>query len=122
MEKIHVGTMGWSYPFWVGNFYPNGTKSAEYLTEYSKHFDTVEIDNTFYRIPNEISLDRWKKQTPDGFLFSAKFPQIITHRKMLKDCEKETEFFIKSVSTLQNKLGLLLLHFHRLSDLRKSQF
>jgi uncharacterized protein YecE (DUF72 family) len=111
MDKIHIGTMGWSYPFWVGNFYPNGVKSSEYLTEYSKHFDTVEIDNTFYRIPNEISFERWKRQTPDGFLFSAKFPQIITHKKMLKDCKKESEFFIKSVSILQNKLGPLLLQF-----------
>ena len=50
MDRIHVGTMGWSYNFWVGNFYGQGTRSNEYLTDYSKHFDTVEIDNTFYRI------------------------------------------------------------------------
>ncbi len=84
MDRIHIGTMGWSYPFWVENFYPKGAKSSEYLTEYSKHFDTVEIDSTFYRIPSKISFEKWRDQTPVGFLFSAKFPQIITHNKMLK--------------------------------------
>ena len=111
MHRIHVGTMGWSYDFWVGNFYPEGTKSNEYLTEYSKHFDTVEIDNTFYRIPSETSLGKWNMQTPAGFLFSAKFPQIITHRKMLQNCENEVQLFLERVSTLQNKLGPLLLQF-----------
>lgn len=111
MDKIHIGTMGWSYPFWVQNFYPKGAKSSEYLIEYSKHFDTVEIDSTFYRIPSKISFEKWRAQTPVGFLFSAKFPQIITHNKMLKDCEKESEFFIERISTLQNKLGPLLLQF-----------
>lgn len=111
MGRIHVGTMGWSYNFWAGNFYPEGTKSHEYLREYSKRFDTVEIDNTFYRIPSQTSLEKWNTQTPAGFIFSAKFPQIITHRKMLKDCENEVELFLERLSTLQNKLGPLLLQF-----------
>jgi uncharacterized protein YecE (DUF72 family) len=111
MERIHIGTMGWSYNFWVGNFYAEGTKSSEFLTEYSRQFDTVEIDNTFYRIPNVTSLEKWNRQTPDEFLFSAKFPQVITHRKMLKDCETEVALFLERMSTLQNKLGPLLLQF-----------
>lgn len=103
--------MGWSYPFWAENFYPKGASPSNYLSEYSKHFDTVEIDSTFYRIPNETTFQKWKNQTPDGFLFSAKFPQTITHKKMLKDCDREVEFFIERTSMLQNKLGPLLLQF-----------
>jgi uncharacterized protein YecE (DUF72 family) len=103
--------MGWSYNFWAGNFYPEGAKPSEYLGEYSKIFDTVEIDNTFYRIPSQTSLEKWDTQTPDGFLFSAKFPQIITHRKMLQDCESEVQLFLERISTLRNKLGPLLLQF-----------
>jgi uncharacterized protein YecE (DUF72 family) len=111
MDRIHIGTVGWSYNFWVGTFYAQGTRSDEYLTEYSKHFDTVEINNTFYRIPSQSSLEKWNKQTPPGFLFSAKFPQIITHQKMLKNCENEVKLFLERISTLQNKLGSLLLQF-----------
>jgi len=71
----------------------------------------VEIDSTFYRIPSKATFQKWKEQTPEGFLFSAKFPQIITHKKMLIDCEREVELFIERTATLQNKLGPLLLQF-----------
>jgi len=111
MDNINIGTMGWSYNFWVGNFYPERTKSNEYLTEYARQFGTVEIDNTFYRIPSKTSLEKWFKQTPPSFLFSAKFPQIITHRKMLKDCDSELQLFLDRIFTLQSKLGPLLLQF-----------
>jgi uncharacterized protein YecE (DUF72 family) len=103
--------MGWSYPFWAGNFYSKGASSTSYLSQYSKHFDTVEIDSTFYRIPSKATFQKWKEQTPDAFLFSAKFPQTITHKKMLIDCDREVEFFIETTSTLQDKLGPLLLQF-----------
>jgi uncharacterized protein YecE (DUF72 family) len=111
MGKIHVGTMGWSYDFWVGNFYAPATDASDYLTEYAKRFDTVEVDNTFYRIPSEATIRRWFDQTPSGFVFSLKFPRIITHVKMLKNCEQETSVFIKNVSGLDDKLGPLLLQF-----------
>lgn len=119
MEKVHIGTMGWSYSFWVGNFYPKGTKQADFLTEYSKHFDTVEVDNTFYRIPSRDVLENWKRQTQEGFLFSSKFPQVITHKKMLKDCEQELQFFIERVSTFETKLGPLLLQLPPMFGLEK---
>jgi len=111
MDKINVGTMGWSYDFWVGNFYAPATDASDYLTEYAKHFDTVEVDNTFYRIPSEATVRRWFDQAPSGFVFSLKFPRIITHVKMLKNCEQETNVFIKRVSSLDDKLGPLLLQF-----------
>jgi len=103
--------MGWSYNFWMGNFYPKGLTSAEFLTEYSKHFDTVEVDSTFYGIPYESTVLRWKAQTPPDFWFSLKFPRTITHEKMLKDCEQDVEGFIERISLLQGKLGPLLLQF-----------
>jgi uncharacterized protein YecE (DUF72 family) len=103
--------MGWSYDFWVGNFYAPATDASDYLTEYAKHFDTVEVDNTFYRIPSEATIKRWFDQTPSGFIFSLKFPRIITHVKMLKNCEQETSTFIKRVANLDDKLGPLLLQF-----------
>jgi len=111
IEKLHIGTMGWSYGFWVGDFYPRGLKPTGFLAEYAKHFGSVELDNTFYRIPSASTVKAWREQTPEGFLFSAKFPRIITHVKMLRDCEREVETFVSRMSHLQNKLGPLLLQF-----------
>jgi uncharacterized protein YecE (DUF72 family) len=111
IEKLHIGTMGWSYGFWIGNFYPDKLKPPAFLAEYAKHFDTVELDNTFYRIPSTSTTKTWREQTPEGFFFSAKFPRIITHVKMLRDCEREVDTFISRMSQLQNKLGPLLLQF-----------
>ena len=111
MNKLHVGTMGWSYSFWVGKLYPKGTASKNFLTEYSKHFHTVEVDSTFYRIPSKETIIKWKEQTPDDFIFSAKFPRIITHVKMLQKCEEEVNKFLERISQLQDKLGPLLLQF-----------
>jgi uncharacterized protein YecE (DUF72 family) len=74
--------MGWSYEHWVGNFFPAGTKHEMFLKEYSEHFDTVEVDNTFYGIPSPSTVRRWREETPEGFLFSAKFPRSITHTRL----------------------------------------
>ena len=103
--------MGWSYDFWRGNFYPQDMKAAEYLHEYSKHFDTVEVNNTFYRIPSENTVMKWGQQTPRGFLFALKFPRVITHVKMLRNCENEVNRFLEYASKLEDKLGPLLLQF-----------
>jgi uncharacterized protein YecE (DUF72 family) len=111
MHNVHVGTMGWSYDFWKGRFYPENLQSNELLTYYSSKFDTVEVDNTFYRIPTKQTFLRWKEQTPNGFIFSLKFPRIITHFKMLKNCEEETRVFLERVELLGEKLGPLLLQF-----------
>ena len=85
--------------------------SKDFLTYYSSKFDTVEVDNTFYRIPSEQAVTKWKNQTPEGFLFSFKFPSVITHIKMLKECERETNLFLQRTALLGNKLGALLLQF-----------
>jgi uncharacterized protein YecE (DUF72 family) len=111
MNNLHVGTIGWSYNFWKGNFYPDKTASKDFLAYYSTKYNTVEVDSTFYRIPNQQTITNWKKQTPEGFLFSLKFPSVITHIKMLKDCERETNVFLERTKLLKEKLGPLLLQF-----------
>jgi uncharacterized protein YecE (DUF72 family) len=117
--------MGWSYSFWAGTFYPPELKPKEYLQQYSKHFNSVEIDSSFYRVPSPHAVQSWEEQVPTGFKFSAKFPRIITHERMLRDCEKQAERFITTMSQLHEKLGPLLVqlpptfrlkHFPQLQD------
>jgi len=108
---IRAGTMGWSYGFWRGSFYPGDLPSPEFLGYYAKRFDTVEVNSTFYRVPSTQTIEGWKKQTDPDFVFSMKFPRAITHIKMLKDCREETRFFLDRVQPLGKKLGPLLLQF-----------
>lgn len=111
MENLHLGTIGWSYSFWKGIFYPTKTASKDFLAYYATQFSTVEVDNTFYRIPTPQAVTNWKTQTPSGFSFSLKFPGSITHIKMLKDSERETNLFLARMALLGEKLGPLLLQF-----------
>jgi uncharacterized protein YecE (DUF72 family) len=97
--------------FLESNFYPENLASKKFLSFYARQFDTVEVDSTFYRIPRKQSVIDWKEQTPSGFLFSLKFPQVITHIKMLENCQEETQVFLEHVSLLEEKLGPLLLQF-----------
>lgn len=109
--NLYIGTMGWSYDFWKGTFYPKDSGSKDLLAYYAQQFKTVEVDSTFYRIPRAETVEEWKAQTPPGFMFSLKFPQKITHVKMLKDCQEETRVFLERVNLLREKLGVLLLQF-----------
>ena len=111
MPKLHLGTIGWSYTFWRGNFYPAKTPSKDFLAYYSKQFNTVEVDATFYRNPTEHTVENWRASTPEGFVFSLKFPQLITHVKMLRDCQPQTDAFLGRVALLKEKLGPLLIQF-----------
>lgn len=103
--------MGWSYSFWKPAFYPKDLPAIDFLAYYAKHFDTVEADSTFYRIPTAKTVNEWREQTPKGFRFSLKFPQKITHIKMLRDCQEETRVFLERAELLKEKLGVLLLQF-----------
>ncbi|MDA4119365.1 MAG: DUF72 domain-containing protein, partial [Thaumarchaeota archaeon] len=96
---------GWSYEDWVGPFYPKGSKAGDYLQMYSSVFDSVEIDSSFYRIPNQFMITQWRNNTPEGFLFSPKLPKKITHEKKLKDSESTLVYFYSVVSKLKDKLG-----------------
>ena len=111
MHNLHLGTIGFSYSFWRGKFYPSKTPPTDYLAYYASQFNTVEVDSTFYRIPTKQTVLNWKKQVSEGFLFSFKFPQVITHLKMLKDCQYETAVFLDRVGLLEDKVGALLLQF-----------
>jgi len=111
MGNLYLGTIGWSYDFWKGVFYSKKTASKDYLAYYSQKFNSVEVDSTFYRIPLGETVTNWKAQTSENFLFSLKFPQFVTHFRMLRDCQYETDTFLRTVSLLEKKLGVLLLQF-----------
>lgn len=108
---IRLGTSGFSAEGWVGTFYPEKTAPKEYLRTYAQKLDTVEVDSTFYRIPTEKSVLNWYEQTPDGFVFAAKVPQIVTHERCLEDCDTDMQEFLRVMATLREKLGPLLLQF-----------
>ena len=111
MQNLHLGTIGWSYNFWREKFYPKKTAPKDYLAYYSSQFNTVEVDSTFYRIPTAPTVTNWKQIAPQNFVFSLKFPKLITHIKMLKDCQYETDVFLERINLLGEKLGVLLLQF-----------
>jgi uncharacterized protein YecE (DUF72 family) len=111
IQNLRLGTSSWSSQDWVGVFYPPGTTSADFISEYAKHFDTVEVDSTFYRIPPAAMVRNWRARTSPGFLIAAKFPQVITHEKVLVDCAPELSEFLKTMDLLGDKLGPLLLQF-----------
>jgi uncharacterized protein YecE (DUF72 family) len=106
--NIWVGTSGYNYPEWKGSFYPEKMSSAEMLPYYAARFPTVEINNTFYRMPNEKSVDGWKQATPERFRLTLKAPKRITHDARLKDCAEMVKRFVEVAGTLGPKLGTLL--------------
>jgi len=106
--KISVGTSGYSYKEWKGSFYPGDLPAAKMLPFYAQHFDTVEINNTFYRMPEGKTMVKWAGEVPDGFTFSVKAPQRITHQKKLVDCEDDVRLLFEAASELGPKLGPVL--------------
>ncbi len=108
-SQIRLGTSSFTATGWQGSFYPKGLRPADYLSYYAQHFDTVEIDSTFYATPNVSVVRSWNAKTPEGFLFAAKVPQEITHKRVLKDCDEEFKVFLTTMEALGEKLGPLLL-------------
>ncbi len=106
-----MGCSGWSYEDWVGPFYPKGSKAGDFLRMYSTVFDAVEIDSSFYRIPNQFMVSRWKENTPKDFLFSPKFPKKVTHELKLENTESTVNFFYKTLAALGDKLGPIVIQF-----------
>ena len=104
-----MGCSGWSYTSWQGPFYPTNIENSGWLKYYSHVFDYVEIDSSFYTIPNIIMVNNWANRTPGNFKFTAKFPKIITHDKRLKDVGVELEQFFEAMSPLSNKILALLI-------------
>jgi uncharacterized protein YecE (DUF72 family) len=105
---LWVGTSGYAYPEWRGSFYPEKMQSAKMLPYYAERFPTVEINNTFYRMPNAKLLEGWSAQVPERFKLTLKAPQRITHQKRLKDCADDVKYFLEVAATLGPKLGAIL--------------
>jgi uncharacterized protein YecE (DUF72 family) len=106
--NIWVGTSGYNYPEWKGSFYPEKIKPEQMLPYYAERFATVEINNTFYRMPNEKTVAGWSEATPPRFKLTLKAPKRITHIARLKDCADGTRRFLEVAATLGPKLGALL--------------
>lgn len=106
--NIWVGTSGYNYPEWKGSFYPEKFSSDKMLPYYAERFSTVEINNTFYRMPNEKAVEGWGQATPERFKLTLKAPKRITHDSRLKDCADSTQRFLQVAGTLGPKLGAML--------------
>lgn len=126
MTKTFLGTSGWSYDDWVGSIYPS--KSTPKLRQYSRIFNSVEIDSTFYAYPRKELVLGWIKNTPPGFKFAAKIPQIITHEKKLENVGEDLEKFLDLMRPMLDsaRLGPLLIQlppsFKRESEKKLEDF
>ncbi len=107
--NLRVGCSGWSYKDWVGPFYPQDAQAKDYLRLYSRAFDCVEIDSSFYRIPSPFMISQWKASTPEGFKFAPKLSKKITHDNKLEDFESTLAYFYGVVNKLGDKLGPILV-------------
>jgi uncharacterized protein YecE (DUF72 family) len=108
---IPIGTSAFTAAGWEKTFHPAGMKPADYLSYYATKFDTVEVDSTFYRTPSVATVNGWERKTPTGFLLAAKLPQLITHEKILKDCDEDLKRFLETMDLMGDKLGPLLFQF-----------
>lgn len=123
-----IGTSGWVYKHWTGIFYPKDMLGSEQLGFYAEHFPTVEINYSFYRLPEKSEFETWRKETPAGFHFAVKASRYITHMKKLKDPKEPLERLMTRAEGLEGKLGPILFQFpaswhkntERLSDFLKA--
>lgn len=110
-ENLRVGTSSWSSSDWVGPFYPPNLNPGRFIEAYARHFNVVEIDSTYYSIPPPRIVQSWRDKTPPGFIYTAKVPGLITHEKVLRDCQAEFTQFLNIMEALGDRLGPLLLQF-----------
>ena len=106
--RLHVGTSGWHYKHWVGNFYPAGTKPDGFLSHYLRFFRSVEINYSFYRLPSVAALSQWKAAVPPDFVFTVKASRFITHMKKLREPQRSFSLLMERVGILGETLGPLL--------------
>jgi len=110
-RQLYIGPSGWSYKHWKEIVYPASLPSREWLAFYSKRFSTVEINNSFYRLPKRETFETWRNTTPPGFVFAVKANRYLTHVKKLKDAGDAWERFIENACGLGEKLGPILFQF-----------
>ncbi len=108
---LFLGTSGWNYKHWVNNFYPKGLPAREQLAYLSQHFNTVELNASFYRLPLASSFDKWNNDTPDDFTFSVKVPRPISHFKRLAGVEDEWRGLREAAKPLAHKIRVYLCQF-----------
>ncbi|HEY8467630.1 MAG TPA: DUF72 domain-containing protein [Solirubrobacterales bacterium] len=110
MKPVWVGCSGWMYRDWRGVLYPEGVPQREWLRLYAEEFETVEVNNTFYRLPSVEAVAGWVQATPDGFTFAVKASRYLTHIKRLRDLERGLERFLERLEPLRSspKLGPVL--------------
>lgn len=107
-RSIHIGTSGWQYKHWKGPFYPEDLKAKDFLDFYKEKFRTVEINNSFYQLPEKTTFKDWSQKVPKDFIFSVKASRYITHMKKLKDPRKPVKRFFKAAEALGKNLGPVL--------------
>jgi uncharacterized protein YecE (DUF72 family) len=107
--EFRVGTSGYQYRHWKGDFYPAELSQREWFGFYTRQYDTVEINNTFYRIPGPETFDRWRDEAPPGFRFALKYSRYATHMKRLKDPGEALERFLEPAERLGARLGPILV-------------
>jgi uncharacterized protein YecE (DUF72 family) len=110
-DNLLVGTSSWSSSDWLGPFYPPNLKPGQFIEAYARRFRAVEIDSTYYSIPAPHVVASWRAKTPPEFIFAAKIPGMITHEKVLKDCQIEFTTYLRNIELLGDRLGPLLLQF-----------
>ena len=108
MTRVHIGTSGWHYKHWRGPFYPQELAAARMLEFYVGRFDTVELNNSFYKLPSMETFANWRRSTPAGFCFAVKASRFLTHSKKLKDPENALQNFLPRAEALKEKLGPIL--------------
>ena len=106
--RARIGTSGYQYKFWRGSFYPEGCKEADMLAEFSKRLLTVEVNNTFYRMPKPAVMEKWAATVPDEFRFALKASRRITHIKRLKEVGDDVRYLLQTAAVLGGKLGIVL--------------
>lgn len=108
-QKVYIGCAKWGRKEWVGKIYPPKTKEKDFVTYYVKQFNCIELNATHYRTPEPASVEKWKSGASKEFKFCPKFPQIISHMKRLKNCERETDQFLKAIYGFKENLGTSFL-------------
>lgn len=106
--SIRIGTSGWMYKHWKKIFYPPDLPQSKWLEHYTDHFDTVELNASFYRLPNPTTFKNWKSRTPDNFLWSIKASKFITHIRRLKDPDEPLQRLYDALAGLEHKMGVIL--------------
>ena len=124
MAMFHIGTSGWHYKHWLGDFYPAKHPTNKMFSWYAREFHTVEINNSFYRLPEEKTFQAWRELAPQGFIFAVKASRFITHIKRLKDAKDSVDLLFSRAAPLGPTLGPILfqlpprwkLNLDRLAD------